>query len=154
MFVVFLAEIYETAYLPWWARRIYLEYKNADRPQNCCWVSDSTFGLDVYIYIIYSQVIYKYITIYIYMYTCISKLCIINYDLINSTMFFIIVFYLSNTSCTSTVFSFYIHICVNYIFCTAHDYGQLSLFVISTAFSFYMCDHVSIAYLNTRVDVD
>ena len=42
----------------------------------------------------------------------------------------------------------------NYIFCTAHDYGQLSLFVISTAFSFYMCDHMSIAYLNTRVDVD
>ena len=83
------------------------------------------------------------------MYTCIYKLCIINYDLINSTTFFIIVFYLSNTSCTVLVSA-----CVNYIFCTAHDYGQLSLFVISTAFSFYMCDHVSIAYLNTRVDVD
>ena len=42
MFVAFLAEIYETAYPPWWARRIYLDYKNSDRPQNCCWVCDST----------------------------------------------------------------------------------------------------------------
>ena len=67
-------------------------------------------------------------------------------------MFFIIVFYLSNTSCTDQ--QFLVSTCVNYIFGTAHGYGQLSLFVISTAFSFYMCDHVSIAYLNTRVDVD
>ena len=86
------------------------------------------------------------------MYTCIYKLCIINYDLINSTTFFIIVFYLSNTSCTAAHQQFLVSTCVNYIFCTAHDYGQLSLFVISTAFSFYMCDHVPIAYLNTRVD--
>ena len=34
-----------------------------------------------------------------------------------------------------------------YILCIPHDYRQLSLFVISTAFSFYMCDHMSIAYL-------
>ena len=45
MFVVFLAEIYETAYPPWRATKTILDYKNPDRPQNCCWVCDSTFGL-------------------------------------------------------------------------------------------------------------
>ena len=49
---------------------------------------------------------------------------------------------------------FLVSTCVNKKMCTPHDYGQLSLFVISTAFSFCMCDHVSIAYLNTCVDVD